>query len=75
MPMPPAIESCLVVLWNLSTASDFRDPSDALPANTYSDETKVGVAYQLFSQYQYYLDLIRNEKPISGNRPRKLKKI
>ena len=38
-----------------------RDP---MPVNTYNATTKLGVAYQCFSQYQHYLDLVRNEKPI-----------
>jgi len=42
----------------------FRDPSDTLPPNTYNSTSKIGVAYQPFSQFQHYLDLIRNEKPI-----------
>jgi hypothetical protein len=42
----------------------FRDPTDALSPNTYNATTKIGVANQAFSQFQHYLDLIRNEKPI-----------
>ena len=42
----------------------FRDPSDALSSNTYNAATKIGVAYQPFGQFQHYLDLVRNEKPI-----------
>jgi len=42
----------------------FRHLSDALPPNTYNATTKIGVAYQSFSQYQHFLDLVRNEKPI-----------
>lgn len=42
----------------------FRHPTEALPPNTYDGASKTGVAYQAFSQFQYYLDLIRNEKPI-----------
>ncbi|TEU13997.1 MAG: hypothetical protein E3J21_17190 [Anaerolineales bacterium] len=38
--------------------------SDALPPNTYDATTKIGVAYQSFSKYQHFLDLVRNEKPI-----------
>jgi hypothetical protein len=42
----------------------FSDPSDSLSTNTYSESSKVGVAYQPISQYASYLDLVRNEKPI-----------
>ena len=42
----------------------FRDPSDALSPNTYDATRKIGVAYQSFSKYQHFLDLVRNEKPI-----------
>ena len=42
----------------------FRHPSDALSPNSYNANNKIGVAYQTFSQYQHYLDLVRNEKPI-----------
>jgi len=42
----------------------FRHPSDTLPPNTYDAASKIGVAYQSFSQFQHYLDLVRNEKPI-----------
>lgn len=44
---------------------DFRDPSEALSPNTYNATTKVGIASLSFSLYQCYLDLVRNEKPIS----------
>jgi len=43
----------------------FVDPADPMPVNTYNATGKLGVAYQRFSQYQHYLDLVRNEKPIS----------
>ena len=33
--------------------------------NSYNETRKIGVAYQRFSQNQHYLDLVRNEKPIS----------
>jgi len=42
----------------------FLDPTDPLSANTYNATTKIGVANQRISQYQQYLDLVRNEKPI-----------
>lgn len=42
----------------------FQDPSDALLPNTYDAAAQVGVAYQPFSQYHVFLDLIRNEAPI-----------
>ena len=42
----------------------FRHPSESLSSNTYNAASKIGVAYQTFTQYQYYLDLVRNEKPI-----------
>jgi hypothetical protein len=43
----------------------FMDPADPLPVNSYNATEKIGVAYQRFSQYPHYLDLVRNEKPIS----------
>ena len=42
----------------------FLDPIDNLPPNSYDAANRVGNAYQPFSQYPHYLDLIRNEKPI-----------
>jgi hypothetical protein len=42
----------------------FVDPVDPLSVNTYKATTKIGVAYQHFSQYQHDLDLVRNGKPI-----------
>ncbi|MEW6491997.1 MAG: hypothetical protein AB1589_05530 [Cyanobacteriota bacterium] len=43
----------------------FADPSVPMSPNSYSPDTKIGVAYQPFEQYQHYLDLLRNEGPIS----------
>ena len=43
----------------------FRDPSESLSNNSYNESNKIGIAYQTFDQYQYYLDLLRNEKPIN----------
>lgn len=43
----------------------FSDPADPLAPNSFDAATKTGVAYQRFSQYQPFLDLVRNEKPIS----------
>jgi hypothetical protein len=40
-------------------------PSGALSANTYDAGTKTGVAYAPISQYLAYIDLVRNEKPVS----------
>lgn len=42
----------------------FLPSSDALPSNTFDATNKIGMAYQPFSRFQYYLDLVRNEKPI-----------
>jgi hypothetical protein len=42
----------------------FMDPSDTIPLNSFNATNKIGVAYQPFSQYAHYMDLIRNEKPI-----------
>jgi len=42
----------------------FVHPSDPLTANSFDSVAKTGVAYQTFSQFQHYLDLVRNEKPI-----------
>lgn len=43
---------------------NFLDPSEALSPNTFDANYKTGVAYQPISQFDTYLDLIRNEKPI-----------
>lgn len=43
----------------------FRDPSDPASPNTFNAASKIGVAYQPIVQFEHYLDLIRNEKPIS----------
>jgi len=45
----------------------FQDPSDPLTPNTYNSRIKAGVARQPFVQFRYYLDLVRNEKPIHVN--------
>lgn len=37
---------------------------DTNPPNTYNPDYKVGRSYLPFDQYQHYLDLVRNEKPI-----------
>lgn len=42
----------------------FVDPSETLSHSSFNTTYKIGTAYQPFSQYQHYLDLIRNEKPI-----------
>lgn len=42
----------------------FVDPSETFTLNLFNATYKIGAAYQPFSQYQHYLDLIRNEKPI-----------
>lgn len=42
----------------------FKHPTDPLSPNTFNAANKIGVAHQVFSQFQYYLDLVRNEKPI-----------
>ena len=43
----------------------FWDTDAPLPNNTYNDSHKIGVAYQRFDKYQHFLDLVRNEGPIS----------
>ena len=43
----------------------FADPSQPNQPNTFSAQSKVGVAYQIFDEYSEYLDLVRNEGPIS----------
>lgn len=43
----------------------FVDPADPLSPNSFIAASKVGLAYQRFSQYAHFLDLLRNEKPIS----------
>ena len=42
----------------------FVDPADSLSPNSFNATTKIGVAYQPIAQFEKYLDLIRNEKPI-----------
>jgi len=42
----------------------FRDPSETLSPNNFNAASKIGVAYQPIAQFDRYLDLIRNEKPI-----------
>ncbi len=37
---------------------------EGMPDNSYNESSKIGVAYEEFSRFQYYLDLVRNEKPI-----------
>jgi len=43
----------------------FKDTSDPLPANYYNDTHNIGVAYQRADMYEHYVDLVRNEGPIS----------
>jgi hypothetical protein len=43
----------------------FRSDEAELPSNSFNSSNKIGVAYENFSRFPYYLDLIRNEKPIS----------
>ena len=43
----------------------FSDPAEPVPGNSYSSATKTGVGHQPFSSYPHYLDLVRNEGPIS----------
>ncbi len=45
----------------------FLDPSVPLSPNSYDAAKKIGVAYRPISQYMYYIDLVRNEKPIWVN--------
>ena len=40
-------------------------PKGALSANTYNAASKTGVAFVELGQYSAYVDLIRNEKPVS----------
>lgn len=42
----------------------FRSDSEEMPDNTYNEGIATGVAYEELNQFQYYLDLVRNEKPI-----------
>ena len=35
------------------------------PANTWDGATKTGVGYAQLDQFPYYLDLVRNEKPVN----------
>jgi hypothetical protein len=43
----------------------FRSDETELPNNSFNASSKTGVAYENLSRFPYYLDLIRNEKPIS----------
>ena len=36
-----------------------------LPANTFDAASKIGVAHVHLDQFPYYLDLVRNEKPVN----------
>ncbi len=38
---------------------------EPLPANSYDANNKIGVAYVDINRYPDYIDLVRNEKPIS----------
>ena len=38
---------------------------EPLPPNTYNAGRKTGVAYAELDQYPSYIDLVRNEKPVS----------
>jgi hypothetical protein len=38
---------------------------EPLPPNSYNTASKTGVAYVDIDQYPNYIDLVRNEKPIS----------
>lgn len=42
----------------------FNSDQSALPSNSYNANSHIGVAYEEFSRFPYYLDLVRNEKPI-----------
>lgn len=42
----------------------FADPSATLSPNSFNASAKIGVASQPIGQFDHYLDLIRNEKPI-----------
>ena len=42
----------------------FPDPADAMGQNVFDATHKVGIAHQPIVQFENYLDLIRNEKPI-----------
>ncbi len=43
----------------------FVDTTDPLLPNTYSPQEKKGVAYRRIDQYPFYVDLARNEGPLS----------
>ncbi len=36
-----------------------------LPPNRYNPSAKIGVSYAEVTQYSHYIDLVRNEKPVS----------
>jgi len=43
----------------------FLDPSEPVTTDFYNATSKIGVAHQYFNQYPHFLDLLRNEKPIT----------
>ncbi|MDX1942639.1 MAG: hypothetical protein SFU99_18890 [Saprospiraceae bacterium] len=42
----------------------FRDTTD-LPANSFDENQRAGLAYEPIARYADYLDMVRNEKPIT----------
>ncbi len=43
----------------------FLDTTEPLPPNKYSVQEKKGIAYRRIDQYPLYVDLARNEGPLS----------
>ena len=43
---------------------NFRPPSTDLTPPGYREADKVGYCYRYYDEYQNYLDMVRNEKPI-----------
>jgi hypothetical protein len=51
----------------LKLVLQFVSSDGPLRANEFFYSSFTGIAYQPFSQYEHYLDLVRNEKPIWVN--------
>ncbi len=42
----------------------FRSTLEGMPDSSYDESKKIGVVYEDFGRFPYYIDLVRNEKPI-----------
>ncbi len=48
-----------------SLVVSFLDTTDPLPTNNYNSLEKKGTVYRRIDQYPFYVDLLRNEGPIT----------